>query len=120
MSNDTCKYCNEPGPTHIACHRHAKAAADKAEMEATLQAGGDIAGVFPIDLTGVGIVEITCLHCGATAETLEAQTGEGRDCFGVSDLPRGWYVFDQYPPGDLGLGWACSAACLEALCRDPQ
>ena len=33
-------------------------------------------------------------------------------CEAIAAVPHGWIVFDRYPPGDDGLGFACSVKCL--------
>lgn len=60
-----------------------------------------------IQLTGVYRLAVKCDGCGKDG-TAVALNGSGN---AVAEMPVGWIVFDQFPPGDSGLGWACSPDC---------
>lgn len=59
---------------------------------------------------------IDCLGCAKNFDVPEHDDAPGHhsEAFWVEDLPRGWIVFDGYPPGDDGLHFACSLACFVA------
>ena len=54
---------------------------------------------------------IECCQCKKKAEVqLLLVWNEWISC---SQVPKGWFVTDSYPPGDDGLRFACSIICVQ-------
>jgi len=59
------------------------------------------------------IATVTCVGgCGKSFRRLGLICGGSVAAFRIADLPAGWLVVDLGPPGDAGLGFACSEACF--------
>lgn len=54
---------------------------------------------------------IRCAHCHREASCLMLTNSKEW----YKNLPQGWLVTDTYPPGDMGLMFACSEDCAREL-----